>query len=112
MIIAVAGFGILAIFSMIVVEKTRDIGVMKALGASTGGIRGDLPGLRLAPGAVGSGVGLGGGLLFVQYINEIEKFLSQVFIARSLTTPFTTSTRSRPRSCRHTVIGIVAGARA
>ena len=33
-IIAVAGFGILAIFSMIVVEKTRDIGVLKALGAS------------------------------------------------------------------------------
>ena len=36
-IIAVAGFGILAIFSMIVVEKTRDIGVLKALGASTSG---------------------------------------------------------------------------
>ena len=35
-IIAVAGFGILAIFSMIVVEKTRDIGIMKALGASHG----------------------------------------------------------------------------
>ena len=34
-IIAVAGFGILAIFSMIVVEKTRDIGILKALGAST-----------------------------------------------------------------------------
>ena len=39
-IIAVAGFGILAIFSMIVVEKTRDIGVLKALGASTSGVRG------------------------------------------------------------------------
>ena len=39
-IIAVAGFGILAIFSMIVVEKTRDIGVMKALGASTAGSAG------------------------------------------------------------------------
>ena len=35
LIIAVAGFGILAIFSMIVVEKTRDIGILKALGAST-----------------------------------------------------------------------------
>ena len=50
-IIAVAGFGILAIFSMIVVEKTRDIGVMKALGASTGGHPGHLPRLRPAPGA-------------------------------------------------------------
>jgi lipoprotein-releasing system permease protein len=29
LIIAVAGFGILAIFFMIVVEKTRDIGILK-----------------------------------------------------------------------------------
>ena len=35
MIIAVAGFGILAIFFMIVVEKTRDIGILKSLGASS-----------------------------------------------------------------------------
>ena len=33
MITGVAGFGILAIFSMIVVEKTRDIGILKSLGA-------------------------------------------------------------------------------
>ena len=71
-IIAVAGFGILAIFSMIVVEKTRDIGVMKALGASTAGIRGIFLGYGLLLGAVGSGVGMAGGLLFVHYINEIE----------------------------------------
>ena len=38
LIIAVAGFGILAIFFMIVVEKTRDIGILKALGASNRGI--------------------------------------------------------------------------
>ncbi len=77
-IIAVAGFGILAIFSMIVVEKTRDIGVMKALGASTAGIRGIFLGYGLLLGAVGSGVGMAGGLVFVRYINEIEKLLSQV----------------------------------
>ncbi len=77
-IIAVAGFGILAIFSMIVVEKTRDIGVMKALGASTAGIRGIFLGYGLLLGAVGSGVGMAGGLLFVRYLNEIEKALSVV----------------------------------
>ena len=30
--LAVAGFGILATFYMIVVEKTRDVGILKALG--------------------------------------------------------------------------------
>ena len=74
-IIAVAGFGILAIFSMIVVEKTRDIGIMKALGASTAGIRGIFLGYGLLLGAVGSGVGMAGGLLFVRYINECEASL-------------------------------------
>ena len=75
-IIAVAGFGILAIFSMIVVEKTRDIGVLKALGASTSGVRGIFLGYGLSLGMVGSGVGMFSGLLFVRYINPIEKGLS------------------------------------
>ena len=77
-IIAVAGFGILAIFSMIVVEKTRDIGVLKALGASTAGVRGIFLGYGLSLGIVGSGVGMLGGLVFVRYINEIETWLSHV----------------------------------
>jgi lipoprotein-releasing system permease protein len=75
-IIAVAGFGILAIFAMIVVEKTRDIGVLKALGASTAGVRGIFLGYGLSLGLVGSGVGMAAGLLFVHYINEIESALS------------------------------------
>jgi lipoprotein-releasing system permease protein len=82
LIIAVAGFGILAIFSMIVVEKTRDIGIMKALGASTAGIRGIFLGYGLLLGAVGSGVGMIGGLVFVRYINEIESALSKVMQRR------------------------------
>ena len=76
-IIAVAGFGILAIFSMIVVEKTRDIGILKALGASSGGIRSIFLGYGLSLGLVGSGVGMAGGLLFVYYINNIENWLSK-----------------------------------
>ena len=77
-IIAVAGFGILAIFSMIVVEKTRDIGIMKALGASTSGVRGIFLGYGLLLGVVGSGVGMAGGLTFVANINWIEKQLSKI----------------------------------
>ena len=77
-IIAVAGFGILAIFSMIVVEKTRDIGVLKALGASTSGVRGIFLGYGLSLGMVGSGVGLVSGLLFVRHIDAIERGLSHL----------------------------------
>ena len=77
-IIAVAGFGILAIFSMIVVEKTRDIGILKALGASTAGVRGIFLGYGLSLGMVGSGVGMLGGLIFVWNINTIERGLSKL----------------------------------
>ncbi|MFH1922757.1 MAG: FtsX-like permease family protein [Planctomycetota bacterium] len=71
LIIAVAGFGILAIFLMIVVEKTRDIGILKSLGASGWGIQGIFLTYGLSLGLVGSGVGMVLGLLFVHYINQI-----------------------------------------
>ncbi|MFK7821456.1 MAG: ABC transporter permease [Planctomycetaceae bacterium] len=78
LIIAVAGFGILAIFYMIVVEKTRDIGILKALGASSRGVMSIFVSYGLALGVVGSSVGVVLGLLFVRYINEIEDALSWV----------------------------------
>ncbi len=71
LIIAVAGFGILATFFMIVVEKTRDIGTLKALGASGSGVMSIFLTYGLLLGIVGSGAGLFGGLVFVHYINEI-----------------------------------------
>ena len=78
LIIAVAGFGILAIFFMIVVEKTRDIGILKALGASSRGVMSIFLSYGLGLGIVGSSVGVVLGLLFVTYINEIEDFLSSI----------------------------------
>jgi len=75
LIIAVAGFGILAIFLMIVIEKTKDIGILKSLGASRGGVMGIFLGYGLSLGMVGSGVGMVIGLLFVRYINEIAALL-------------------------------------
>ncbi|MBS0211322.1 MAG: ABC transporter permease [Planctomycetes bacterium] len=78
MIIAVAGFGILAIFYMIVVEKTRDIGILKSLGASASGIMGIFLGYGLSLGAVGAGMGMVLGLLFVWNINEIAHVLSLI----------------------------------
>ena len=76
LIITVAGFGILAIFYMIVVEKTRDIGILKALGATSRGVMTIFLSYGLALGIVGSGVGVAIGLLFVTYIDKIEKGLS------------------------------------
>jgi lipoprotein-releasing system permease protein len=110
MIIAVAGFGILAIFSMIVVEKTRDIGVMKALGASTSGIRGIFLGYGLLLGAVGSGVGMIGGLLFVRYINEIEKVLSVVLGRKVFDDSIYYFDKIPTLVVPHTLVAIVIGA--
>lgn len=78
LIIAVAGFGILAIFYMIVVEKTRDIGILKSLGASNWGVMGIFISYGLLLGIVGSGLGTLGGIAFTNNINEIEKFLSKI----------------------------------
>lgn len=75
LIIGVAGFGILATFYMIVVEKTKDIGILKSLGASGGGIMSIFVGYGLSLGIVGSGVGCILGLLFVWNINHVAKLI-------------------------------------
>ncbi len=78
LIIAVAGFGILAIFFMIVVEKTRDIGVLKSLGASSRGVMAIFLGYGLSLGLVGAGVGVIIGLLFVRYIDQLADGLGRL----------------------------------
>lgn len=78
LIIAVAGFGILAIFYMIVVEKTRDVGILKSLGCSGWGVMQIFLGYGLSLGLVGSGAGLVIGLLFVANINQIADLLGNV----------------------------------
>lgn len=78
LIIAVAGFGILAIFFMIVVEKTRDIGILKSLGAGGGGVMQIFLFYGLALGLLGSGLGLILGIAFVRNINQIAFALSKI----------------------------------
>ena len=73
LIVAVAGFGILAIFFMIVVEKTSDIGILKAIGAGSSGIAGIFLGYGLALGVVGGGVGMALGLAITWNINQIRQ---------------------------------------
>jgi lipoprotein-releasing system permease protein len=77
LIVGVAGFGILAIFTMIVSEKYRDIGIMKSLGASSSGVMSIFLGYGFLLGAVGCVLGTILGLTLTKYINEIESFLTR-----------------------------------
>jgi lipoprotein-releasing system permease protein len=78
MIVGVAGFSILAIFTMIVSEKYRDIGIMKSLGASDWGVLQIFLGYGFLLGTVGCAAGTGLGLWITYNINEIEAALSQM----------------------------------
>ena len=78
LIVGVAGFGILAIFAMIVVEKTRDIGILKALGASSGGIMKIFLTYGLLLGVVGSLCGTILGLSITYNINAVEAFIAML----------------------------------
>jgi lipoprotein-releasing system permease protein len=78
MIVGVAGFGILAIFTMIVTEKFRDIGIMKALGASNRGVMAIFLGYGLLLGAVGCVLGTAAGVIMANNINPIEGFLTKL----------------------------------
>jgi len=60
------------IFYMIVEKKTRDIGILKSLGASASGVAMIFIVYAVAIGIVGSAVGTAIGVTFVHYINEIQ----------------------------------------
>lgn len=78
LIIAVAGFGILATFFMIVVEKTKDIGILKSLGAPGHGVATIFLGYGVLLGLVGAGAGGVLGLVFVAYINDVADVLEVI----------------------------------
>lgn len=66
-------------FSLIVFAKTRDIGVLRALGASRWGIANIFLGYGLAIGIVGSLAGMGLAYAIVTHLNEIQDLLDQWF---------------------------------
>ena len=66
---------VLCILYMIVLQKTRDIGIIKSIGGSSAGVATIFILYGAAVGVVGSVVGSVSGVLFVTYINEIQDFL-------------------------------------
>ncbi|MBU6390821.1 MAG: FtsX-like permease family protein [Planctomycetota bacterium] len=77
-IIVVAGFNILAILTMIVLEKSKDIGILKALGATTQGIMSIFLLNGLLIGSTGSCIGVTIGLSIVFRINWLENVLYNI----------------------------------
>jgi len=76
-VVAVAMIGV--IFYMIVLEKTRDIGVLRAIGASRHGVMAIFLGYGLAIGCVGALLGLALAAAVVYHINEIQDFMTEYF---------------------------------
>lgn len=77
-LVSVVAFTMIAvIFYMIVLEKTRDIGILRALGASRGGVAGIFLGYGLAIGIIGAALGLAIASQIVWNINEIQAFLAR-----------------------------------
>jgi lipoprotein-releasing system permease protein len=75
----VAIFLIFCIFYMIVVEKTRDIGIIKSVGATSNDVAGIFVGYGLAIGIVGGALGLLAGYLIIHNINELHAWVGRTF---------------------------------
>ena len=74
----VAAFGICSGLITFVVQKTREIGTLKAIGASAGQVMALFLGQSLVVGVLGVTAGLGLGLLAVAYRNDFLSFMRRV----------------------------------
>jgi lipoprotein-releasing system permease protein len=77
-IVIVAAFGIMNTLITVTVQKTREIGILKALGARTGQIIGVFVGQGIVVGIFGTLIGLATGIWLVQYRNQVSQWLSGV----------------------------------
>jgi lipoprotein-releasing system permease protein len=72
-------FIVFVVFYMIVSHKTKDIGVLKSVGASSGSVLSLFSGFAAAVGVLASCAGILAALLFLRYINGIEDWLFERF---------------------------------
>ena len=75
----VAAFGITNTLITLTVQKTHEIGLLKALGFANRRIVGIFLWIGAVQGVIGTGLGLGLGLLALKYRNEMLNFISQQF---------------------------------
>ena len=74
-IIIVAAFGIMSTLITVTVQKHREIGILKSLGATPMDILQIFLAQGMAVGVIGTGLGLGLGLALLHYRNEFLDFL-------------------------------------
>jgi lipoprotein-releasing system permease protein len=72
-LMAVAGFCILAVMSLTVLQKTRDIGILRSLGAGAPGVLGTFIQYGLVVGVIGATLGLAAGDLTLSNIDTVEE---------------------------------------
>jgi len=72
-------FIVFVVFYMIISHKTRDIGVLKSVGASKASIMALFSGFAIVVGTLGSIAGVSGALLFLAKINCLENWLFERF---------------------------------
>ncbi|MBV8276522.1 MAG: ABC transporter permease, partial [Verrucomicrobia bacterium] len=78
-VVIVAAFGIMSTLITTTVQKTREIGVMKALGATMGQMLWAFLAQGTLVGFFGTLIGLGTGIFLVQYRNQVRDFLASTF---------------------------------
>ncbi len=110
-IVVVATFILFATLSMLVNEKTRDIGILSTLGASWGEILAVFVDVGAAMTAAGSLLGLGVGLLVAQtrVLNAIERFLGDWF-GLKLFNPEVYYLKSLPSEIHMEQVAVILGA--
>lgn len=79
MIVLVAAFGVVSTLTMLVMEKTREIAILKSMGATAAGIMRIFILDGVVIGAVGTLVGLLGGLVVTKNLDRIVSFVERVF---------------------------------
>ena len=79
MIVLVAAFGIISTLTMVVMEKTREIAILKSMGATAAGIMRIFMVDGIVIGAVGTLLGLLGGIVVTTNLDGIVGFFERAF---------------------------------
>jgi len=79
MIVLVAAFGIVSTLTMVVMEKTREIAILKSMGATAAGIMTIFMVEGIVIGTTGTVLGVLGGLVVTVNLDSIVSFVERLF---------------------------------